>query len=76
MRIDHGAVLFLFCRISRKGSLRDFIEACKSGRKGVVVVVNADDLVLACLLESEDDVGAFGGGQRSVGGDERQCQPM
>ena len=64
MRIDHGAVLFLFCCVFRKGGLRDFVETCESGRKGVVVVVDGDDLVLACLLESEDDVRAFSGGQR------------
>ena len=76
MRLDHGAVPFLFCCVFRKGGLCDCIETGESGRKGVVVIIDGDDLVPACLLESEDDVRAFRGGQRSIGGGERRCQPM
>ena len=68
VRIDNCAVLFLVCRIFRKGSMRDLVETSKSGGERVVVIVDGNDFVLACLLESEDDVRAFRESQRSVCG--------
>lgn len=76
MRINHGAVLFLLGRIFRKGSLCDLIETSESCRKRVVVIINGNDFVFACLLESEDDVRAFRESQRSIGGGDGECQPM
>lgn len=76
MRIDHSAVLFLLGRIFRKGGLCDLIETGERGRKRVVVIIDGNDFVFACLLESEDDVRAFRRGQRSIGGGDGQCQPM
>ena len=66
VRIDHGAVLFLVCRIFRKGGMRDLVETSKGGRKRVVVVVDGDHFVFACLLKSKDDMRAFREGQRSI----------
>lgn len=76
MRIDHGAVLFFVGRVFRQGSLRDPIETSENGRKRVVVIVDGNDFVFACLLESEDDVRAFCGGQQSIGRGDGQRQPM
>jgi len=76
VRIDHGAVLFLVCRIFRKGGMRDLVETSESGGERVVVIVDGDDFVFACLLESEDDVRAFCERQRSIWGSDGQGQPM
>lgn len=68
MGIDHCAVLFLLCRIFRKGGLRDSIEASESGRKRVVVVIDGNDFVFACLLESKNDMRGFRECQWTIGG--------
>ena len=67
MRIDHCAVLFFGGRVFRKGGFRDPIETTESGRKRVVVVIDRNDLVFACLLKSKDDVRALWDGQWSIG---------
>jgi hypothetical protein len=41
-----------------------------------VVIIDGDNLVFACLLESEDDVRAFREGQQSIEGGDGRCQPM
>ena len=74
--IDHSAVLFFVGRIFRKSGLCDLIETGESSRKRVVVIIDGNDFVFACLLQSEDYVRAFRGGQRSVGESDRECQPM
>jgi len=76
VRIDHSAVFFFIGGVFRKGGLCDLIETNESGRKRVVVIINGNNFILACLLESEDDVRAFREGQRSIGGGDGQCQPM
>jgi len=76
VRIDHGALFFLVRRIYRKGGTCDLVETGESGRKRVVVIIDGNDFVFACLLESEDDVRAFCEGQRSVWGGDGGCQPM
>lgn len=76
MRINHGAVLFLLGRIFRKGGLCDVIEASESGGKRVVVIIDGNNFVFACLLESKDDVRAFRESQRSIGGGDGRHQPM
>jgi len=68
VRIDHGAVLFLVCRIFRKSCMRDLVETSKGCRKRVVVIVDGNDFVFACLLKSKDDMRAFREGQRSIRG--------
>ena len=64
MRIDYGAVLFFLCCVFRKGGLCDLIETSESGRKRIMVIIDGNDFVFACLLECEDDVRAFCEGQR------------
>ena len=64
MRVDHGAVFFFLCCVFRKGGLRDLIETSESGRKRIMVIIDGNDFVFACLLEGEDDVRAFREGQR------------
>jgi hypothetical protein len=76
VRIDHCAVLFFVGRVFRKGGLCSLVEASESGRKRVVVIIDGNDFVFACLLESEDDVRAFRERQRSIGGGDGQCQPI
>lgn len=76
MRVDHCAVLFFVGRIFRKGGLCNSIETSEDGGKRVVVIVDGNDFVFACLLESEDDVRAFRGGQQSIEGGDGQRQPM
>jgi hypothetical protein len=76
VRIDRSAVLFLVGCIFRKGGLCDFIKASEGGRKRVVVVIDANDFVFACLLESENDVRAFRERQQPVGGGDEQREPM
>ena len=66
--IDHSAILFLVCRIFRKGGMCDLVETSNGGRKRVVVIVYGNDLVFACLLKSKDDMRAFTEGQRSICG--------
>lgn len=66
MGVDHRAVLFFVGRLFRKGGLCDLIETSESGGKRVVVVIDGNNFVFACLLESEDDVRSFGEGQWSV----------
>jgi len=41
-----------------------------------MVIIDGNDFVFACLLESEDNVRAFRERQRSIGGDDGQCEPM
>lgn len=74
--IDHCAVLFFVCRVFRKGGLRDPVESSEGGRKRVMVIIDGNDFVFACLLKSEDDVRALGEGQCSIGGGDRRCQPI
>ena len=76
VRINHGAVLFLVCRVFRKGGVRDLVETSESGRERVVVIVNGNDFVFACLLESEDDVRAFAKVSGQSGEVTKQCEPM
>ena len=60
MAVDLGAVLVLRGRVRGECNARDLRDALEGLGRGVVVVVDGDDLVPARLLEGEDDVRGWG----------------
>ena len=56
--VDLGTVLVLLGRVGGEGLARELGDALKGLGRGVVVVVDRDDLVPPRLLKGEDDVRA------------------